>query len=229
MDEIQIKFKPQNYAIKGIFSKNEKINTQRSLMKKVIILLTLALNTIIFFFRFYSKKQMINNLLKLCVRKLEDDVSKDDLISEDSDIDTDIDTDIDPTDYNTQYNTYDTTTDYITQYDTYDTTQDTLPDTSQLNIYDASKGIMPNISQVDTYDTSQDIYNTEFPTENNITNKIFNNCTVIKFFVYPCDPNITNKEEENEFINDIIEQIKENKFKDLFNKTIEEDINFIKD
>ena len=216
MNEIQLKFKPQNYAITGIFSKNEKINIKCSLMKKVITSLILALNTIIFFFLFYYKKQMINNLLKLCVRKLEDDVSKDDLISDDSDIDIDF---------------YNDTTD-STQYDIYDTSQGSILDTSQLNTYDTSQGTIPNISQgnasqVDTYDISQDTYNTEFPRENNITNKIFNNCTGLIFFNNSCEPNITNKEEETEFINHILEQIQENKFKDLFNKTIEEDINFI--
>jgi hypothetical protein len=57
MNKIKLKFKLQNYAIKGIFSKNEKINIKYSLMKKVIALLILALNTIIFFSFFIIKNK----------------------------------------------------------------------------------------------------------------------------------------------------------------------------
>ena len=206
MDEKQQKIKPQNYATKGICSKNEKMNIKCQLIIKVIAFLSLT--TIIFIFFIYYKKQIVKDLLKQYVRKLEDGDYAENLINDD---DSNIHTDT--TDYITQDVKYDSSqgTAYDISQDTNDTIQDTLYDTSQDTIYDIV----------------QDSYLTDFETEYNITNNIFNNCTGPIFFSNPCDPNITNKEEETEFINDILEQIKENKFKDLFNKTIEEDTNFI--
>ena len=60
-----------------------------------------------------------------------------------------------------------------------------------------------------------------------ITKNIFNNCTALEFFTANCTPNNTNKEEDTEYIYHILEQIEEGKLNELFNKTIEEDINII--
>ena len=70
-------------------------------------------------------------------------------------------------------------------------------------------------------------YYKEFVTEYIITNNNFNNCTGINFFNGLCTPNNTNNEEDTEYIYHILDQIDEDIFKDLFNKTIEEETNFI--
>ena len=81
------------------------------------------------------------------------------------------------------------------------------------------------------YDTTQDTtYHTDKPAEDiNTDDSIFNiNCTGLEFFKGLCKPNNTNKEEETEYIYHILEQIKEDKFKEIFNRTIEEDTYIIK-
>ena len=170
MDEIQLKFKPQNYAVKRVSSKNKKMKIKFLLMKQLIVLLAfLTLNTIIFTLFFYYGNRKENNLIKIYKRKLEDYMDTDEVINDDSDIDTDIDTE-----------------------KTYDTVQDTT-------------------------------HHTDLAAESIIEDSNFNNCTGLEFFKGLCSPNNTNKKEDTDYINQILKEINENKFKELFNKTIEED------
>ena len=100
MDKIQQNFKIKYYLVKGIYSKNKKMNIKCLLMKQIIgFLALLALNTIIFLF--YSQRKIENNFKKIYKRKLEDYM---DSSVSDSDTDTDTDTDID-TEYDTAPNT----------------------------------------------------------------------------------------------------------------------------
>ena len=168
MDEIQQK----NYSIKGICSKNKKMNIKCSLMKQVVVFLALlGLKTIIFTFLFYSKKKIKNNFQKIYKRKLEE------------------------LGYSDEYS-YDT--------NDYSSEPDIISDTT-----------------LDTLDT------TNYIIEINQGTDIINNCTGINFFENICRPNNINKSQDLNFIEDILNQIKDGEFTELFNRTIEEDTYFI--
>ena len=86
-----------------------------------------------------------------------------------------------------------------------------------------------DIDNVDpSHDTSQDItYLTEFPANNTNPGKIINNCSGLEFFNGQCSPNKTNNKEDTDYIYHIIDQIEEGKFKEIFNRTIEQETNII--
>ena len=187
MDAIQHKIRKQNYVIKGICSKNKLMNI--TLMKQLIIFVAfLILNTIIFILlfspqlcSFILKRKTGKNLKKIDKRKLEDDWSTEEEISDESDIYTDTNTDIDT---------------YIAN---------STPTYSQIN-----NGLVSNAKDINT------------------TNN-FNNCSAVKFFNSSCYPYNKDKEDDTEYINHIIDEIQEGKFKELFNRTIEEDKNYIRE
>ena len=172
-------------------------------MKQLIIILSLlTLYTIIFIFLFQSKKKTGKNLHKIYKRQLDDFSDTDNLISDESDIDTNPNTDID--------------TNIVSATDTHITTDINIDNNTNTETYPT----------YDTYDTVQET--TYFITEDINTTNIFNNCSAVKFFKTPCHPDNKNKEDDTEYINHIIDQIQDGKFKELFNKMIEEDINYIK-
>ena len=119
--------------------------------------------------------------------------------------------------------TYDTTpeTTYVTTPETtYVTNPETTYVTSPETTYDTTPGSPYNISQDSTYYT-------DFEVKDRNTDNIFNNCTGLEFFQGLCSPNNTNKEEDTEYIYHILDQSKEDKFKEIFNKTIVENTNII--
>ena len=215
MDQIQQKFRQQNYVIKGICSNNKIMNIKWSLMKQLIIFLTL----LIFIIIFYSQKKTAKNLQKIYKRKLEDFWGTD---NDRSDIDIDTDT-VTNTDANTDivFTTTIATHNNTETYTTYTTQETTVFITENINT---------NIETYILYDTAQET--TDFITEEQQTtptNEPQYNCSAIEFFINYTKCNISNKNKEDDtnFINYIIDQIQEGKLKELFNRTIEEDTNYI--
>ena len=68
---------------------------------------------------------------------------------------------------------------------------------------------------------------TYYTIETNPVTDNINDCTGINFFKNICRSNNTNKSQDLHFIEDILNQIKDGEFIELFNRMIEEDINFI--
>ena len=64
---------------------------------------------------------------------------------------------------------------------------------------------------------------------NNNNNSKYFDCNGIQFFKGECSPNITNKEENFEYIEHILERIDEGLFNDIFEEVIEEDTNYIEE
>ena len=182
MDQIQHKFRQQNYAIKGICSNNKIMNIKCSLMKQLIIFITLLTFIIIF----VSQNKPGKNLQKIYKRQLEDFGDTDKETSDESDIDTDSDINTDA----------DTEIVFTTTIATYNNTETyTTYNTAQETTVFITEDINTNIETYILYDTAQETIDfiTEDQQTTTPTNEPQYNCSAIEFFINYTKCNISNK------------------------------------